>query len=46
MIAIKTALLVGVLFLTKNNQLLINEIALHSYNNGHHTIDDYYMSQF
>lgn len=34
------------LFLTKNNQLLINEVAPRPHNSGHHTIDSCYTSQF
>jgi 5-(carboxyamino)imidazole ribonucleotide synthase len=34
------------LFLTKDNQLLINEVAPRPHNSGHHTIDSCYTSQF
>jgi 5-(carboxyamino)imidazole ribonucleotide synthase len=34
------------LFLTKDNQLLINEVAPRTHNSGHHTIDSCYTSQF
>ena len=33
-------------FLTKKNQLLINEVAPRPHNSGHHTIDSCYTSQF
>lgn len=33
-------------FLTKDNQLLINEVAPRPHNSGHHTIDSCYTSQF
>ena len=34
------------LFLTKDNRLLINEVAPRPHNSGHHTIDSCYTSQF
>jgi 5-(carboxyamino)imidazole ribonucleotide synthase len=34
------------MFLTKDNQLLINEVAPRPHNSGHHTIDSCYTSQF
>lgn len=34
------------LFLTKDNKLLINEVAPRTHNSGHHTIDSCYTSQF
>ncbi len=34
------------LFLTTDNQLLINEVAPRTHNSGHHTIDSCYTSQF
>lgn len=34
------------LFLTKDNELLINEVAPRTHNSGHHTIDSCYTSQF
>lgn len=34
------------LFLTRDNQLLINEVAPRPHNSGHHTIDSCYTSQF
>jgi 5-(carboxyamino)imidazole ribonucleotide synthase len=34
------------LFLTKNGQLLVNEVAPRPHNSGHHTIDSCYTSQF
>lgn len=34
------------LFLTKDNELLINEVAPRPHNSGHHTIDSCYTSQF
>lgn len=34
------------LFLTKDHQLLINEVAPRPHNSGHHTIDSCYTSQF
>lgn len=34
------------MFLTKDNQLLINEVAPRPHNSGHHTIDSFYTSQF
>lgn len=34
------------LFLTQDNQLLINEVAPRPHNSGHHTIDSCYTSQF
>lgn len=34
------------MFLTKNGQLLINEVAPRPHNSGHHTIDSCYTSQF
>lgn len=34
------------LFLTNDNQLLINEVAPRPHNSGHHTIDSCYTSQF
>jgi 5-(carboxyamino)imidazole ribonucleotide synthase len=34
------------MFLTKDNQLLINEVAPRPHNSGHHTIDSSYTSQF
>jgi len=34
------------LFLTKDNQLLINEVAPRPHNSGHHTIDSCYTTQF
>ncbi|HZH85965.1 MAG TPA: 5-(carboxyamino)imidazole ribonucleotide synthase [Brumimicrobium sp.] len=34
------------LFLTKDNQLLVNEVAPRTHNSGHHTIECNYVSQF
>ncbi len=34
------------MFLTKDNELLINEVAPRPHNSGHHTIDSCYTSQF
>jgi 5-(carboxyamino)imidazole ribonucleotide synthase len=34
------------MFLTKNGELLINEVAPRTHNSGHHTIDSCYTSQF
>lgn len=34
------------LFLTKNGELLVNEVAPRPHNSGHHTIDSCYTSQF
>ncbi len=34
------------LFLTKDNRLLVNEVAPRPHNSGHHTIDSCYTSQF
>jgi 5-(carboxyamino)imidazole ribonucleotide synthase len=34
------------MFLTKDNHLLINEVAPRPHNSGHHTIDSFYTSQF
>ncbi len=34
------------LFLTNDNQLLVNEVAPRTHNSGHHTIDSCYTSQF
>lgn len=34
------------MFLTKDNRLLVNEVAPRTHNSGHHTIDSCYTSQF
>ncbi len=34
------------MFLTKNDEILINEVAPRPHNSGHHTIESNYTSQF